>query len=238
MAGRSPQVVFHVLEITLISAQDLKPPSNSAMAASQPRMKTYAVVWNPTWNEKFLFRVPAGFLIGDSPSAVHVEIYAVGRLVDSLVGAVRFLVGNERLLSRPLGEPSFAAVGIRRPSGRFRGVLNIGSAILPVRHVSTVAEEAIARSGGDATGYRVLMGDGLKIRRPPPVVLPPPPRALRERNKGREQGPGAAGKGKRENGKGGGGLCGLGFQRRNLPEPADQNSSPAESAAGGGSPSN
>ncbi|XP_078446676.1 uncharacterized protein LOC144715603 [Wolffia australiana] len=170
--GDRERHVFHVLEINLISAQDLKPPSKSAAAG---RMRAYAVVWvdpgakfrtqtdvaggkSPTWNEKFLFRVPAAFLAADSASAVHVEIYVAGRIVDSQVGAVRFLVGNQRLLTRPIGESTFAAVGIRRPSGRFRGVLNVGSALLPGCHVSAAAQRALARTGG----YRMLFPRPIK----------------------------------------------------------------------------
>lgn len=157
-----------LLEINLISAQRLKPPPGLR------RVQSYAVAWvdpsaklrtrvdrvggeNPTWNEKFIFHVPAGFLADDSPSAVSVEIYAAGGwyLPDSLVGTVRLLIGNERLLRRPRDAPAFAAVGIRRPSGRIHGVLNVGAAILS--RVSLRAAEALAWS--PAVGYRDLMGD-------------------------------------------------------------------------------
>ncbi|CAL1371729.1 unnamed protein product [Linum trigynum] len=75
---------FQLLEINVISAQDLVPVSKS--------MKTYAVVWvhperklspkvdhggniNPQWNEKFVFRVDETFLNADT-SSVMIEIYA------------------------------------------------------------------------------------------------------------------------------------------------------------------
>ncbi|KAK6142717.1 hypothetical protein DH2020_023065 [Rehmannia glutinosa] len=105
-----------ILEINLISAQGLKAPS-----ANLRRMQTYAVTWispdtklrtrvdslggeNPTWNDKFLFRVSNEFVYGDT-SAVAVEIFAVGYIKDFLIGT------------------------IRRPSGRFQGALNISAAV-------------------------------------------------------------------------------------------------------------
>ncbi|KAK1286552.1 hypothetical protein QJS10_CPB20g02098 [Acorus calamus] len=149
-----------LLEINLISAQDLKP------AIGLRRMQTYAVAWvdpsaklrtridrtggpNPTWNDRFIFRVPRSFLddAGDgfgSP-AVSIEIYAVGCIVDSLVGAVRLLIGNLRLLSRPQRNPSFAAVQVRRESGRFQGVLNVAAMLLSL---------APAAAEAPAIGYR------------------------------------------------------------------------------------
>ncbi|RWV83438.1 hypothetical protein BHE74_00018450 [Ensete ventricosum] len=173
------------LEINLISAQGLQPPGGNR------RLQAYAIIWidsyvklrtlvdrvggeNPTWNDKFLFRVHPSFLADDSPSAYSVEIYAAGGwyLPDSLVGSVRFLVGNLRLLSRHSDRPVFDAVGIRRPSGRFQGVLNVGAAVLG--SVPAVAARALAIR--PAIGYRSLMSEGggpkAKKRRP-----------LRERNK-------------------------------------------------------
>lgn len=259
MAGRSPVVVFHLLEITLISAQGLKPPSSASVAANLRRLRTYAVAWvdpstklqtlvdrvggeNPTWNEKFLFRVPAGFLASDSSSAVHIEIYAVGLLVDSLVGTVDFLVGNQRLLSRHPGEPSFAAVGIRRPSGRFHGVLNIGSALPPLHRVSSLAAEVLLSSGVDAIGYRALMGENFpshKIRRQRPSAAPEaetssgqlkgflqdPPRVLKVRNAEMENGRGAEAETTKEESPG--------FKRKNSLDPSDENFVPTKPAGVG-----
>ncbi|KAK1275857.1 hypothetical protein QJS04_geneDACA011137 [Acorus gramineus] len=160
-----------LLEINLISGQDLKP------AIGLRRMQTYAVAWvdpsaklrtridrtggrNPTWNDRFIFRVPRSFLddAGDgfgSP-AVSIEIYAVGCIVDSLVGAVRLLIGNHRLLSRLPRTPSFAAVQVRRESGRFQGVLNVAAMLLSL---------APAAAEAPAIGYRDLMGEGRRFRR-------------------------------------------------------------------------
>ncbi|KAL2454698.1 Calcium-dependent lipid-binding (CaLB domain) family protein [Abeliophyllum distichum] len=93
---------FQLLEINIISAQDLEPVSK--------KMKTYAVAWvnrhrklssrvdsegntNPTWNDKFVFRVDEEFLRQDT-SAVMIEIYAARWFRNTLVGTVRILVGN------------------------------------------------------------------------------------------------------------------------------------------------
>ncbi|KAL3624413.1 hypothetical protein CASFOL_031081 [Castilleja foliolosa] len=134
-----------ILEVNLISAQGLRPLS----ANNLRRLQTYAVTWinpgkklrtrvdpisgeNPTWNDKFLFRVSDEFVYGET-SAVSVEIFAVGYVKDFLIGTVRFLLSNCLKRSDPLsssseGTPSFTAVQIRRPSGRFQGILNIAAA--------------------------------------------------------------------------------------------------------------
>jgi len=91
-----------LLELNLISAQDLAKVSKS--------MKTYAMAWvhpdrklttrvdanggtNPTWNDKFVFRVDNRFLHSDT-SAIMIEIYALHWFRDVHVGTVRVLVGN------------------------------------------------------------------------------------------------------------------------------------------------
>ncbi|XP_010055064.2 uncharacterized protein LOC104443389 [Eucalyptus grandis] len=154
-----------ILELHLISAQNLKPPP-----ANMRRTETYSLVWvdpstklrtrldrvgsdNPTWNDKFFFRVGPDFLSSHT-SAVTVEIYAVGYIRDYLVGSVRLLlstvlswpdfVGNSKL-------PYFTAVGIRRPSGKIHGVLNIGIMLAN-------GSDFTALKGASAIGYRDLMG--------------------------------------------------------------------------------
>lgn len=167
----------HLLEINLISAQGLKPPSS----ANFRRMQTYAITWidsstklrtrvdkiggeNPTWNDRFLFRVTTDFLSGDT-SAVSVEIYAVGYLKDPLIGTVRYLISN--FLPSPTADsavmptPSCTALHIRRPSGRFHGVLNIGAMVID-------GSEFAALTGMSAIGYRDLMGESLHRRRKEP----------------------------------------------------------------------
>ena len=126
---------FQLLEINIISAQDLSPVSKS--------IKPYAVAWlnperklttqidphghiNPTWNEKFVFRVEDDFLQADD-SAVVIEIYASGWIRDILIGTVAVHLNS--LLPRLTNRKSkirFVALQVRRPSGRPQGILNIG----------------------------------------------------------------------------------------------------------------
>ncbi|KAF7826116.1 BON1-associated protein 2 [Senna tora] len=142
----SPTKMQQVLEINLISAQGLKP-----LSSARRKQQTYAVTWvdpstklrtrvdqiggeNPTWNDKFLFRVTPEFLASET-SAVCVAIYSVGLLRDSLVGTVRFLISNildsgDDSDGDSIRTPTFCAVQIRRPSGSFHGVMNIGAMVL------------------------------------------------------------------------------------------------------------
>ncbi|TKY52095.1 cyclin D1/2/4 [Spatholobus suberectus] len=126
---------FQLLEVNIISAQDLAPVSKS--------IKAYAVAWlnperklttqidpdghnNPTWNEKFVFRVDDDFLNADD-STIMIEIYASAWLRDVLIGTVGVLAAN--LLPRSNTRKSkvrFVALQVRRPSGRPQGILNIG----------------------------------------------------------------------------------------------------------------
>ncbi|PHT33150.1 hypothetical protein CQW23_29487 [Capsicum baccatum] len=132
----------HVLEITLISAQDLSPVCKS--------LRTYALAWvnpnrkrttrvdnqghtNPNWNDKFSFRVDDEFLNSES-SAVHVEIYTVSWFRDILVGTVKVVLDN---LINPLDRinnqnqnKKFVALQIRKPSGNPQGILNMGVALV------------------------------------------------------------------------------------------------------------
>uniref|UniRef100_A0A7C9CM70 C2 domain-containing protein n=1 Tax=Opuntia streptacantha TaxID=393608 RepID=A0A7C9CM70_OPUST len=160
----------HLLEITLISAQGLKTP---AAAVTLRRLKTYAYVWidpntklktqidstgaqNPTWNDKFIFRVTSDFLAGDT-SAVTVDIFAVG-VLNHLLGSVRLLLSNVLSPSSEIGAPAFAAVQIRRPSGRFHGILNIGATVIDGCGLEFLA-------GVSAIGYRDLMGLNPRVKK-------------------------------------------------------------------------
>ncbi|KAL1544921.1 hypothetical protein AAHA92_21710 [Salvia divinorum] len=175
-----------LLEINIISAQDLELVSKS--------MKTYAMAWmnpkrkltsrvddqgknNPTWNEKFVFRVEEEFLKQDT-SAVMIEIYSNNWFRDVLVGTVRCLVGNliPQTARSHNGQPyigmRFVALQIRRPSGRPQGILNIGVALLDssMRSMPLYTQPAVS-----AVGYQDLMedpealeeysGDGPMLRR-------------------------------------------------------------------------
>ncbi|KDP28538.1 hypothetical protein JCGZ_14309 [Jatropha curcas] len=160
-----------ILEINLISAQGLKPPS-----ANIRRMQTYAVVWidsstklrtrvdrvgsgDPIWNDKFLFKVSPEFLAGET-SGVCVEIYAVGYLRDALLGTVRLLISNIPLFlpNERMRTPSFIALQIRRPSGRFQGLLNIGAVI-------SDGSDFASFNGVSAISYRDLVGENNRRRR-------------------------------------------------------------------------
>ncbi|XP_059669644.1 uncharacterized protein LOC132314883 [Cornus florida] len=142
----SLQVPFQLLEITLISAQDLAHVSKS--------MRTYAMAWvepdrkfttrpgqqghaNPTWNDKFVLKVDDQFLTSDN-SAVMVEIYTTSWLRHTLVGTVRVLINNLIPPStRSINNTSTRFVGlqIRRPSGTPQGILYLGVSILDTRNM-------------------------------------------------------------------------------------------------------
>uniref|UniRef100_A0A7N0T2N5 C2 domain-containing protein n=1 Tax=Kalanchoe fedtschenkoi TaxID=63787 RepID=A0A7N0T2N5_KALFE len=160
---------MQLLEINLISAQGLKHPHSCKLR----RMHTYAIVWvdpatkvrtridklgarNPTWNDRFFFKVTPHFLTGDT-SAVTVEIFAVGYLKDPLIGTVRTYLSNILPPSKPstsdaLLTPSFTAVQIRRPSGRFHGVLNLGAMVV-------TGSDFAALGKASAIDYHHLMGE-------------------------------------------------------------------------------
>ncbi|KAG2727782.1 hypothetical protein I3760_01G174100 [Carya illinoinensis] len=144
-------------------------------------MRTYAVAWvhpdrklstrvdtqgdnNPTWNDKFVFRVDDDFLYSDT-SAIMVEIYALHWFRDVHVGTVRVLVGNilpnpPRAFQRNIQSPAgmrFVALQVRRPSGRPQGILNIGVGVLNSSMRSMPLYSQLYSSG--AVGYRHLMGE-------------------------------------------------------------------------------
>ncbi|XP_071688677.1 uncharacterized protein [Rutidosis leptorrhynchoides] len=142
-----PEEITKILEINLISAQNLKIPS-SAITMMRRRMRTYTLAWvdpnnklrsnldliggeNPTWNDKFIFRVSQDFIDGDT-SAVQFQIYAVGLIRDYFIGTVRYILSSSPISSRSgdvSGIPGFSALHIRRPSGRVHGVLNIAATV-------------------------------------------------------------------------------------------------------------
>jgi hypothetical protein len=161
---------FQLLELNVISAQDL--------ASLGRNMRTYAVAWvhpdrklstrvdtqghtNPTWNDKFVFRVDEEFLYNDT-SAIMIEIYALHWFKDIHVGTVRVLVGN---LIPPPARPfhndraplgmRFVALQVRRPSGRPQGILNIGFTVLD----SSMRSMPLYTHNASAVGYQHLMGE-------------------------------------------------------------------------------
>ncbi|XP_023006053.1 uncharacterized protein LOC111498924 [Cucurbita maxima] len=163
---------FQLLELNLISAQDLAPVSRSmrtyAIASVHPDRKLSTRVDthghnNPTWNDKFVFRVDDEFLHSDT-SAVMIEIYALHWFKDIHVGTVRILVGNliptpprlHQFSQQPQVGMRFVALQVRRPSGRPQGILNIGVALL---HSSMRSMPLYSHLSTSAIGYRNLMGE-------------------------------------------------------------------------------
>lgn len=224
----------HLVEINLISAQGLKPlPGNR-------RVHTYAVVWidpaaklrtavdraggeNPTWNEKFVFRVPSALLSPESPSALSVEIYASCGwcLPNSVIGTVRLLLANLHLLDLPGDAPAFSAVGVRRISGRIQGILNVGAAVLT--RIPAFISKAL--DGTPAVGYRDFIKDSSrlqfrKVAAPKRISPPPTPEvtcsALKECNRNVNGGEGDSGGNDAK-------LCWLSFARKIYSSPSDQN---------------
>ncbi|KAJ9182342.1 hypothetical protein P3X46_006346 [Hevea brasiliensis] len=163
---------FQLLELNVISAQDLAKVSR--------KMKTYVVAWvhpdrklstrvdiqghnNPTWNDKFVFRVDDEFLYGQT-SAIMIEIYALHWFRDIHVGTIRVIVGNlvpppqlhrqHRQHHVQLGM-RFVALQVRRRSGCPQGILNIGVALLD----TSMRSMPLYTQNASAIGYRHLMGE-------------------------------------------------------------------------------
>ncbi|WOH05422.1 hypothetical protein DCAR_0624838 [Daucus carota subsp. sativus] len=160
------KVPFQLLELTLISAQDLSPVYKN--------LRTYAVIWispdrklrskidqrghiSPSWNDKFVFRVDEEFLDSET-SGVMIEIYTMGWLRDILVGSVRVLISNlipPALRQQNNSTRRFVALQIRRPSGRPQGILNMGVTLLDNTMRSMPLCSEIGPSS--SVGYRDLM---------------------------------------------------------------------------------
>ncbi|XP_051191752.1 uncharacterized protein [Lolium perenne] len=141
-----PPAPLHLLEVTVISAQDLHRKKLGR------RVRAYAVAWtdgaarklrtdvdlaggaDPTWNDRFLFRVDAEFLRSET-AAVAVEVRAVGGLGrDAVLGRTRIVVSTFVRPSRSAVAPSgrqVAALQLRRPrSLRPQGMVNVAVALL------------------------------------------------------------------------------------------------------------
>lgn len=157
-----------LLALNLISAQDLAPVSNS--------MRTYAVAWvhpdrklttrvdenghaNPTWNEKFVFRVDDDALESET-SEVTIEIYALTWLRVVLTGIIRarlvdLIPPSARKLSRNVTATRFFTLQIARPSGRPQGTINIGVSLINVPLQSMPLQSEVSATTYGATEMTV-----------------------------------------------------------------------------------
>ncbi|XP_074556149.1 uncharacterized protein LOC141811966 [Curcuma longa] len=130
---------YHRVEVTLISAQDLYPAARS--------MRSYAVAYirpddrartrvdatgrtEPSWNDKFIFRVEDDVLRSDTAS-ITIDVYAArsGLLFgpDTHIGTARALLST----LRPSSATRYAALQVRRPTSlRPQGILNISVALI------------------------------------------------------------------------------------------------------------
>uniref|UniRef100_A0A7N0USQ8 C2 domain-containing protein n=1 Tax=Kalanchoe fedtschenkoi TaxID=63787 RepID=A0A7N0USQ8_KALFE len=160
--------IEQLLELHIISAQDLAPVTR--------QMRTYAVTWihsarklstcvdtgghtNPTWNDKFVFRVNPNFLSNEM-SVINVDIYAIHWFRNIRVGTVRLILGNlfppSDLRRRNRHGTRFVALQVRRPSGRPQGILNVGASILDGGMRGLKLYRQLSAS---AVGFKDLMDD-------------------------------------------------------------------------------
>uniref|UniRef100_A0A3Q7G3G4 C2 domain-containing protein n=1 Tax=Solanum lycopersicum TaxID=4081 RepID=A0A3Q7G3G4_SOLLC len=129
------QPPFKILEINVISAQDLPPVSKM--------LRTFAVAYihnndhrlttrvdhqgktNPTWNYKMIFRVDDKFLNSESPSVMF-EIYNVAWLRDLPIGTTQLMI-NSFFPPLSSNNPTMRSttLHIRRPSGHLQGLLHV-----------------------------------------------------------------------------------------------------------------
>jgi hypothetical protein len=150
---------FQLLEINVISGQDLAPVSKS--------MRTYAIVWvhpgrklstkvdqnghtNPQWNEKFVFRVDDTFINAEN-SSIMIEVYAAAWLRDVQIGSVNVLISNLFPSHNNNNKMRFVALQVRRPSGRPQGILNLGVQLLDttMRSMPLYTELSVSAVGFD-----------------------------------------------------------------------------------------
>uniref|UniRef100_A0A0E0K6T8 C2 domain-containing protein n=1 Tax=Oryza punctata TaxID=4537 RepID=A0A0E0K6T8_ORYPU len=141
-----PSTLLQMLEVTVISAQDLHRRFGR-------RVRAYAVAWaddahklrtgvdlaggaDPTWNDRFLFRVDDDFLRSET-AAVTVEVRAPRRFGgDAVLGVTRIVVSTFVGSSGPSSARGptgrqVAALQLRRPrSLRPQGIVNVAVALL------------------------------------------------------------------------------------------------------------
>ncbi|KAJ6434184.1 hypothetical protein OIU84_017820 [Salix udensis] len=163
---------FQLLEINVISGQDLAPVSKS--------MRTYAVVWvhpgrklstkvdqnghtNPQWNEKIVFRVDDTFINAEN-SSIMIEIYAAAWLRDVQIGSVNVLISNLFPSHNNSNKMRFVALQVRRPSGRPQGILNLGVQLLDstMRSMPLYTELSVSAVGLDDSIDAKTIGQSLE----------------------------------------------------------------------------
>ncbi|PUZ78212.1 hypothetical protein GQ55_1G435200 [Panicum hallii var. hallii] len=162
-----PSSPLHLLEVTVISAQDLH------RRRLGRRVRAYAVAWAdeahklrtdvdrtggavPTWNDRFLFRVDDAFLRSDT-AAVTVEVRGARSLGgDAVLGLTRIVVST---FVRPGGRGrQVAALLLRRPrSLRPQGIVNLAVALLDATHAARTVPLYDAPSSPDAFAVRDLV---------------------------------------------------------------------------------
>lgn len=128
------QPPFKILEINVISAQDLPPVSKM--------LRTFAVAYihpdhrlttrvdhqgktNPKWNYKMVFRVDDNFLNSETASVMF-EIYNVAWLRDLPIGTTHLMINSFfPPLSSNNSTMRSTTLHIRRPTGYLQGLLHV-----------------------------------------------------------------------------------------------------------------
>jgi hypothetical protein len=168
-----PPAPLHLLEVTVMSAQDLHRRQLGR------RVRAYAVAWtdgaarklrtgvdlaggaDPTWNDRFLFRVDAEFLRSET-AAVAVEVRAVrGIGPDTVLGRTRIVVSTFVRPSRSAAASSgrqVAALQLRRPRTlRPQGMVNVAVALLGAAQARAIAPIYCAPGSPDGFAVKDLV---------------------------------------------------------------------------------
>ncbi|KQK01328.1 uncharacterized protein LOC100843074 [Brachypodium distachyon] len=177
----------HLLEVTVISAQDLH---RGRLGLGRRRVRAYAMAWtdgarklrtgvdlaggaDPTWNDRFLFRVDPGFLRSETAS-VAVEVRGARSLLggDAVLGHTRIVVSAfvsaSRGDGRPIGGRQVAALQLRRPrSLRPQGIVNVAVALLDG---ATHAVPPVYNAPGSPDAFAVKDLMAVAARQLPPAL--------------------------------------------------------------------
>ncbi|MCE3052138.1 hypothetical protein HAX54_051651 [Datura stramonium] len=165
------QPPFKILEINVISAQDLPPVSKM--------LRTFAVAYihqdhrlttrvdhqgktNPTWNYKMVFRVDDKFLNSEA-AAVTFEIYNVAWLRDLPIGTTHLMINS---FFPPLSSKNptmrSTTLHIRRPSGHLQGLLHVSVQLIdtsPPEIGSELSSTSICTSNVSSTKDEKIISD-------------------------------------------------------------------------------